>query len=59
MEEDTLQKKEKDAQLDENLSFLLDNRLSEIDKFIQFVNFNEGCEFITVDQFMDILNEQI
>ena len=54
-----LQKKEKDAQLDENLSFLLDNRLSEIDKFIQFVNFNEGCEFITVDQFMDILNEQI
>ena len=59
VEEDMLQKKEKDAQLDENLSFLLDNRLSEIDKFIQFVNFNEGCEFITVDQFMDILNEQI
>ena len=59
VEDQMIQKNEKDAQLQEGLSFLLDNRLSEVDKFIKFVNFNEGCEFITVDKFMEIMNEKI
>lgn len=39
------------------MDFLLDNRLSEQEKFVRFVNYNEGKEFITVDSLIKLLQD--
>lgn len=38
------------------IDFLLDPRLDEYTKFVQFINHNEGINFITVDQLKDVLS---
>ena len=40
-----------------DMDFLLDNKLSEVDKFVMYVNYNKGCEFITADKLKAILND--
>lgn len=40
-------------------SFILDNTLNEYDKFTQYVNQNEGYEFITTEELINILEEVI
>ena len=39
--------------------FILDPRLSDIEKFVRFVNMKEGETFITVDKLREILDEKI
>lgn len=41
------------------LSFILDESLNPFDKFVRFVNYNEQCEFITVDELKQLLTEDI
>ena len=38
------------------MDFLLDKNMSELDKFVQYINYNKGCDFITVDKLKSILN---
>ena len=40
-------------------SFITDNKLSEYDKFVQYVNIQEGYDFINVDTLKQILLEEI
>lgn len=35
--------------------FILDNKLSDLEKFVMYVNLNEGSEFITIDKLREIL----
>lgn len=48
-----------ESKISDELSFLLKDNLSETHKFVKFVNLSEGCEFISVDEFINILEEQI
>ena len=41
------------------MDFLLDNKISELDKFVMYINYNKGCEFITVDKLKQVLNGAI
>lgn len=50
--------KEKEEFLSE-YDFILDNSISDIEKFVKYVNIREGKEFITVDKLTEILNEVI
>ena len=45
--------------LNSDYDFILDNQLSDIEKFVRFVNMKEGSEFITIDKLREILDEQI
>jgi DNA repair exonuclease SbcCD nuclease subunit len=45
--------------LNSDYDFILDNQLSDIEKFVRFVNMKEGSEFITIDKLKEILDEQI
>jgi len=40
----------------EGLDFLMDPSLDEINKFIKFINYNEGKDIITIDRLKSILN---
>lgn len=40
-----------------DMDFLLDPKLSEQEKFVQFVNFNEGKDFITIDSLIKLLSD--
>lgn len=40
-------------------SYILDDSLSEYDKFTMYINQNEGYEFITVDELISILEDNI
>lgn len=40
-------------------SFITDNKLSDYDKFVKYVNIQEGYDFITVDTLKEILMEEI
>lgn len=37
--------------------FILDNRLSDLEKFVKYVNINEGTEFITVEKLREVLED--
>ena len=39
-------------------SYILDNNISEYDKFTKYVNQNEGYELLTVDELISILNDE-
>jgi len=43
----------------EQYSYLTDNNLSDYDKFVKYVNQNEGYEFITVDELINLLEEDL
>ena len=40
-------------------NYLMDNSISDFDRFVRFVNEKEGCEFITVERLTQILNDKI
>ena len=44
---------------DEEYNFILDDKLSDFEKFVMYVNLQEGSEFITVDRLKEILSEEI
>ena len=44
---------------DSEYNFILDDKLSDMEKFVMYVNLKEGGEFITVDRLKEILSEEI
>ena len=40
-------------------NYLLDNSISDFDRFVRFVNESEGTEFITVQKLTELLSEKI
>lgn len=49
----------KNGVLSEEYDFILDNSISDMEKFIKYVNIKEGSDFITVDKLKSILEEQL
>lgn len=45
--------------LDDTLLFLFDDKMTETEKFVRYVNLQEGFEFITVEKLTEILTEEI
>ena len=45
--------------IEEEYNFILDDSLSDMEKFVMYVNLKEGTEFITVDRLKEILAEEI
>ena len=43
----------------EQYSYILDDNISGYDKFVKYVNQNEGYDFITVDELVSILEGDI
>ena len=39
--------------------FIVDDKLSDMEKFVMYVNMKEQCQFITVDQLESLLKEEI
>jgi hypothetical protein len=58
MEERRLEQ-ERSGKLPDEYDFILDNSISDLEKFVRYVNIKEGSEFITVDKLKSILEEQI
>lgn len=58
IEERKLQQ-QKEGILSEEYDFILDNSISDLEKFVRYVNINEGSEFITVDKLKSLLEEVI
>ena len=56
MEERKLKAKEEGI-LAPEYDFILDNRLSDLEKFVKYININEGKEFITVEKLKEILED--
>ena len=52
-------KKEEQIKQDEEYGYLLDNSMSDLDRFVLYINNSEGYEFITVDKLTELLNEKI
>ena len=52
-------KKEEQIKQDEQYSYLLDNSMSDLDRFVMYINNSEGYEFITVDKLSKLLSEKI
>ena len=45
--------------IDGDYAYLLDDSISDIEKFVRYVNMEEGVEFITVDKLRELLEEQL
>lgn len=45
--------------ISEQYNYLLDNKISDLEKFVMYVNMNEGGEFITVDKLRELLEEAV
>jgi hypothetical protein len=45
--------------IDTDLAFLMDDNIPTINKFVKYVNMQEGSEFITVERLNQILAESI
>lgn len=58
MEEEKARSDQSDL-IDTDYAFLMDDKLSDIEKYVKYVNMKEGSEFITVDSLKEILSEQI
>jgi len=52
-------KKEEQIKQDETYSYLFDNSISDLDKFVMYINNSEGYEFITVNKLRELLNNII
>ena len=44
---------------DNGYNYLLDDKISDLERFVMFVNEKEGEQFITVDKLKEILNSDI
>jgi hypothetical protein len=52
-------KKEEQIKQDETYSYLLDNSISDMDRFVMYINNSEGYEFITVNKLKELLENTI
>lgn len=57
--EEQKSKAESGNPIDQDYAFILDDKLSDMEKFVMYVNLQEGSEFITVDKLKAILAEEI
>lgn len=53
------QKQQQTIMNDAQYSYLLDNSISDFERFVRYVNEKEGHEFITVHQLTDLLGDRI
>lgn len=56
MEEKQMEQRE-NGELPDEYNFILDPKLSDLEKFCQYVNLKEGSNFVTVDKLKDLLND--
>lgn len=54
-----IQKKEIDKQIQDSYNYLVDDKISDLERFVMFVNEKEGEQFITVNKLKEILNSDI
>ena len=52
-------KKEEQIKQDETYSYLFDNSISDMDRFVMYINNSEGYEFITADKLKELLSTTI
>jgi len=58
IEERRIQQRE-NGMIAEQYDFILDNNMSDLEKFVRYVNINEGSEFISVDKLRSLLEDII
>ena len=56
MEEKKIQDRQNGV-ISEEYDFILDNKLSDLEKFVKYVNLNEKCEFISIDKLRELLED--
>jgi len=56
-----IEKQKMDAEIERNqqYSYLMDNSLSDFEKFVQYINEDMGYKFITVDKLTELLKDEI
>lgn len=52
-------KKEEELKMSSQYNYLMDNSISDFERFVRYVNESEGYEFITVDKLVELLSENI
>ena len=52
-------KKEEQIKQDEAYNYLLDNSISDLDRFVMYINNSEGYEFITVNKLSELLSNNL
>jgi hypothetical protein len=52
-------KREKESFSSSEYNYLVDNSISDIERFVRYVNDNEGCQFISVEELTKILGGNI
>ena len=57
--EERKMEQQKNGIISEEYDFILDNSISDIEKFVKYVNIKEGSDFITVEKLKSILEEQL
>ena len=57
--EEIKKSKEELIEKETQYNYLIDNSLSDLDKFIKYVNDSEGCEFITAQKLQELLYSAI
>ena len=58
-EEIAQSKQQDEAFMDSQYAYLIDNSISDLERFVRYVNENEGEEFISVQQLTELLGETI
>lgn len=56
---ETLKENETQNAIDAKYDYLMDKNISDFDRFVRYVNENEGHQFITVEELTRILDERI
>lgn len=56
---ETLKESESQVSIDAKYDYLMDKSISDFDRFVRYVNENEGHQFITVEELTRILDERI
>lgn len=59
IEEIEQQRKNDIVQMNDKYSYLIDNSISDFERFVRYINESEGYQFITVQQLTDLLNDKI
>lgn len=59
IKKDELKKQEVLDEQNIQYSYLMDKEMNDFDRFVKYVNDNEGCEFITVQKLNELLSEAI
>ena len=58
--QEEIEKKKQELELaNTKYDYLIDNSISDLDRFVRYVNESEGCEFITVQKLTELLNDKI